>query len=64
MKMDGVTVQTRFTIKRYPRRGSHHPNWRVYDGEELVCVCLYLKGAEALVERLIQMDKQRQVVAE
>lgn len=63
MKMDGVTVQTKYVIKRHPERGPH-PVWYVMEGDALICACAYLRGAEALVERLIQMDKQRQVVAE
>ena len=56
MKMDGVTVQTRFTIKRSSQW--RHANWRVYDGDKLVCVCCYLKGAEALVELLVSLTKE------
>ena len=52
MKMDGVTVQTRFTIERHGR------NWRVLDKGELVCVCCYLKGAEALVELLVSLYRE------
>ena len=57
MKMDGVTVQTRYTIKRHPERGPH-PVWLVYDGERLICGCAYLKGAEALIEELITKDRK------
>ena len=56
MKMDGVTVQTRFTIKRNGRW--RHCNWHVYDGDKLVCVCCYLKGAENLVELLVSLTRE------
>lgn len=56
MKMDGVTVQTRFTIKRHAVW--RHANWRVYDGDKLICVCCYLRGAEALVELLVSLCKE------
>lgn len=54
MKLDGSTVQTKFIIRRHPETGGRHPNWQVFDAtdDSLVCVCAYLKGAEALVERL------------
>lgn len=57
MKMDGVTVQTRYIIKR--KGTSKHPSWWVVDSssDSLVCVCAYLKGAEALVERLCATDR-------
>lgn len=53
MKMDGETVQTRFTIKRVPAHGPH-PLWCVYELGDLVCGCTYLKGAIALREKLWQ----------
>lgn len=61
MKMDGVTVQTKYFIKRVPERGPH-PLWCVYektdDASEMICGCTYLKGAEALVERLCETDRR------
>ena len=57
MKMDGVTVQTRYTIKRHPEHGTH-PVWYVFDKDRLVCACAYLKGAEALIEELIERDRK------
>lgn len=35
------------TIERYGRRF-----WAVYEAGALVCVCVYLKGARAVVARL------------
>ena len=61
MKMDGVTVQTKYFIKRVPAHGGH-PLWCVYektdDASEMICGCTYLKGAEALVERLCETDRR------
>lgn len=57
MKMDGVTVQTRYTIKRHPEHGTH-PVWYVFDKDRLVCACAYLKGAEALIEELVERDRK------
>ncbi len=34
------------TIERYGRY------WAVYDADGLVCVCVYKKGAESVVQRL------------
>lgn len=31
----------------------HHTPWGVYDGDDLICLCLYRKGAFALVDYLI-----------
>jgi len=33
--------------ERYSRR-----NWAVYEGETLLCVCVYLKGALSVIERI------------
>lgn len=61
MKLDGVTVQTKYTIKRVPSHGGH-PLWCVYektdDAFELICGCTYLKGAENLVEHLCETDRK------
>ena len=43
---DGIRVE------RYGKR-----YWAVYDGEELLCVTLYKKGALAITERLINPNK-------
>ena len=37
----------RYRFERYGRR-----NWAVYDGEEMVAVTLYKKGASSVVKRL------------
>ena len=37
----------RYTFGRYGRR-----NWAVYDGDELVAVTVYKKGAKSVVDRL------------
>lgn len=59
MKMDGATVQTRYTIERHPRSTLYkHAVWRVMDGGSLICTCCYLKGAEALVEELCARDRE------
>ena len=57
MKMDGVTVQTRYIVKR--KGSSKHPSWWVVDSssDSLICVCSYLKGAESLIERLCALDR-------
>ena len=42
----------RFTAKRYS--GGHHSTYAVYDGEELICVCVYKRGAFSLMDYLIK----------
>ena len=48
-----------YLIRRHPDDG-YHPVWRVWDTstpeEELVVTCSYLKGAEALVARLLEQE--------
>lgn len=61
MKMDGSTVQTKYRIIRHPEHGTH-PTWRVYEYENLICVCSYAKGAEALVEHLCETDRRIEIL--
>lgn len=65
MKMDNATVQTKYIVKREPEHGPH-PLWCVYerteDAFELICGCTYLKGAEALVERLCETDRRIRIL--
>lgn len=65
MKMDNATVQTKYRIVRDPElgSGSRHAVWRVYEHENLICVCSYLKGAEALVEHLCETDRRMRELA-
>lgn len=60
MKIDNMSVQTKFLINRVPERGPH-PLWYVYEKSEdhcdLICACAYRKGAESLVERLWESDR-------
>lgn len=35
--------------------GKHTP-WGVYEGERLICFCVYRKGANALVDYLLEKD--------
>lgn len=42
----------RFTMTRHTP--GHHATYAVYDGEEMICVCVYKKGAKALMDYLIR----------
>ena len=42
-------AQTQITIEPYGNRF-----WAVYDGAELICVCVYKRGAKAVLSRLRQ----------
>lgn len=37
-------------------RGGSHPYFGVYEGENLVCVCVYRKGAEEVMRRLSKVQ--------
>ena len=39
--------------------GSGHPFFAVYEGSELVCVCVYRKGAEEVMKRLAKIQEQK-----
>ena len=41
------------TVTRYI--GGHHAQYAVYDGGQMVCLCVYKKGAMALVEYINNM---------
>ena len=41
------------TVTRYI--GGHHPQYAVYDGSQMICLCVYKKGAMALVEYINNM---------
>ena len=57
MKLDGETVQMKYIIKRIPQHGPH-PLWCVYEGDEIICGCTYLRGARNLVEHLCETDRR------
>ncbi len=40
------------TIVKYGR------HWAVYDGDELICVCVYKRGAQEVQRRLSQQAEQ------
>jgi hypothetical protein len=40
--------------------GSGHPFFAVYEGSELICVCVYRKGAEEVLKRLAKIQEQKQ----
>lgn len=44
------------TIIRHPAHGTH-PVWYVYIDQKLICACAYLKGAQALIAYLKEIQK-------
>ena len=40
--------------------GSSHPYFGVYEGNNLVCVCVYRKGAEEVLRRLAKAQIQKE----
>lgn len=45
---DVVYEDGNLTVTRYI--GGHHPQFAVYDGSRMICLCVYKRGAMALVE--------------
>lgn len=41
------------TITRYI--GGHHTQYAVYDGSQMICLCVYKRGAMALVKYINEM---------
>lgn len=52
-----VTVMESGTLRVTKESDSHHTPWGVYDGERLVCFCLYRRGAIALVDYINNIRK-------
>ena len=40
--------------------GGSHPYFGVYEGNNLVCVCVYRKGAEEVLRRLTKVQIQQE----
>ena len=43
------------TVTRYI--GGHHAQYAVYDGGQMICLCVYKKGAMALVKYINKMKE-------
>jgi len=50
-----------FWVDHFYRDGSH-PYFGVYEGNNLVCVCVYRKGAEEVLRRLLKVKSYRREV--
>ena len=50
---DVILEDSGLTITRYI--GGRHAQYAVYDGEQMICLCVYKKGAMALVEYINKM---------
>ena len=50
---DTILEDGSLTVTRYI--GGHHPQYAVYDGSQMICLCVYKKGAMALVEYINEM---------
>ena len=46
-----IRQEGRYRVMRMEER--RHTSYGVYDGEELICLCVYKKGAFALVDYLL-----------
>ena len=40
--------------------GGSHPCFALYEGNELICVCLYRKGAEEVLRRLTKAKIEKE----
>ncbi len=60
MKRPKLPVQTgAFTLDYFYNTG--HPTFAVYEGDKLVCVCVYRCGAEEVIKRLNHQDSKPEV---
>lgn len=50
---DTILENGSLTVTRYI--GGHHAQYAVYDGSQMICLCVYKKGAMALVEYINKM---------
>lgn len=50
---DVIREDGSLTVTRYI--GGHHAQYAVYDGSQMICLCVYKKGAMALVEYINKM---------
>ena len=50
---DVIYSEGGITVTRYI--GGHHPQYAVYDGMQMICLCVYKKGATALLEYINKM---------
>jgi hypothetical protein len=56
-----IRQEGRYRVMRMEER--KHTSYGVYDGEKLICLCVYKKGAFALVDYLLERDAARKEVA-
>lgn len=50
---DIIREEGGLTVTRYI--GGHHSQYAVYDGSQMICLCVYKRGAMALVEYINRM---------
>lgn len=50
---DTILEDGNLTVTRYI--GGHHAQYAVYDGSQMICLCVYKKGAMSLVEYINKM---------
>lgn len=43
------------TVTRY--YGGHHPQFALYDGVQMVCLCVYKKGALSAMDYILKLRK-------
>ena len=53
LRRDGRFAMTRHTPGR-------HATYAVYDGEEMICVCVYKKGANTLMDYLVKNTTEKE----
>jgi hypothetical protein len=52
---DVIRKDGSLTVTRYI--GGHHAQYAVYDGSQIICLCVYKRGAMALVEYINEMKE-------
>ena len=50
---DVVRRDGNLTVTRY--YGGHHPQFALYDGDTMVCLCVYRKGAMSAMDYILKL---------
>lgn len=52
---DVIRREGDMTVTRY--YGGHHPQFALYDGTQMVCLCVYKKGALSAMDYILKLRK-------
>ena len=52
---DVIYSEGGITVTRYI--GGHHPQYAVYDGVQMICLCVYKKGAVSAMDYILKLKR-------